>query len=38
MGAGYAPFWCLGLVYVDDNVEDVHDTTKYIGKITRWHD
>lgn len=32
MGAGYAPYWCLGLVYVDDNVGSAHEATKYLGK------
>jgi len=34
MGLGYAPFYCLSLVYIDNNVEDVHDTAKYVCKLT----
>ena len=32
MGVGHAPFMCLGLTYIDDNVAEVHDTTKYLGR------
>jgi len=32
MGAGYAPYWSLGLVYIDNNVKELHGASKYIGK------
>jgi len=32
MGAGYAPYWSLGLVYIDNNVKALHGASKYIGK------
>ena len=30
-GAGYAPFYPLGLVYIDQNVQNDHESSKYLG-------
>ncbi|XP_067931102.1 solute carrier organic anion transporter family member 2B1-like [Watersipora subatra] len=37
MGVGYAPFWCLGLAYVDNNVKKSHETAKFLGIILTFY-